>query len=109
MGHLITVSQPDFGPYEFAAVQAVLASYWVVDNVSDGAHAFGCNFRGKKEFSRPVPVTEELAKELISLPLHTRLSASQVDQISGPVKRFLRHSRPPAARRKPLRLKGAVS
>jgi len=62
-----------------------------------------------KEFSRPLPVTERLAKELISLPLHTRLSADQVDEIAATVGGFLRRGRPPAARRKPHRLKGALS
>jgi perosamine synthetase len=42
-----------------------------------------------KKFSRSLPVTEQLADELISLPLHTRLASGDVQYIVGKVSGFL--------------------
>jgi perosamine synthetase len=64
--------------------------------------------RAFREFTRPLPVTEELADQIISLPLHTRLSADQVRQITVRVSDFLRHARPALRRRKTRPLAGAV-
>ncbi|MFO1513804.1 MAG: DegT/DnrJ/EryC1/StrS family aminotransferase [Verrucomicrobiota bacterium] len=47
-----------------------------------------------RDFARPLPVTEQLAAEVISLPLHTRLSPDQVEHIVAEVSRFLKHARP---------------
>jgi perosamine synthetase len=42
-----------------------------------------------KKFSRPLPVTEQLADELISLPLHTRLASGEVQYIIEKLSDFL--------------------
>ncbi len=64
--------------------------------------------RAFREFTRPLPVTEELAGQIISLPLHTRLNADQVRQITTRVCDFLRHVRPVVRRRKMRALAGAI-
>ncbi len=43
-----------------------------------------------KEFTRPMPVTEELVGQVISLPLHTQMSLDQVESIASRVGAFLR-------------------
>ena len=43
-------------------------------------------------FARPLPVTEQLAGEVISLPLHTRLTAVQVARIIAATIRFLKNA-----------------
>ena len=53
-----------------------------------------------KEFTRPLPVTEKLADELLSLPLHTRLEAGQIEYVISKVSHFLNHARPVKRRRK---------
>lgn len=45
-------------------------------------------------FSRPLPVTEQLASEVISLPLHTRLSEAQVGHIIAETRQFLQNAKP---------------
>ncbi len=62
-----------------------------------------------KEFACSLPVTEELAGELISLPLHTRLDVAQVDEIVARVCEFLRGVQPHAVRRRAQLLKGALA
>lgn len=44
------------------------------------------------EFKRSLPVTEELANQVISLPLHTRLQPDQVGRVIGAVRRFLKRA-----------------
>jgi len=46
------------------------------------------------DFARPLPVTEQVAAEVISLPLHTRLSPAQVEHIIAEVSRFLKRADP---------------
>jgi perosamine synthetase len=53
-----------------------------------------------QEFKRPMPVTEQLSEELISLPLHTRLNPGQVDAIAGAITGFFRQGRSRALRGK---------
>jgi dTDP-4-amino-4,6-dideoxygalactose transaminase len=62
-----------------------------------------------KKFARALPVTEELAGELISLPLHTRLDLAQVDEIVAKIREFLRGTQPCPVRRKAQLLKGALA
>ncbi len=45
-------------------------------------------------FARSLPVTEQLAAEVISLPLHTRLTPAQIEHIIAAVSRFLKHAKP---------------
>ena len=45
-------------------------------------------------FARSLPVTEQLAAEVISLPLHTRLSPAQVEHIIAEISRFLKRAEP---------------
>ena len=45
-------------------------------------------------FTRPLPVTEQLAAEVITLPLHTRLSPVQVERIVAEVSHFLNRAEP---------------
>ncbi len=47
-----------------------------------------------KKYTRSLPVTEMLADEVLSLPLHTRLDAGQIEHIISRVSRFLRRARP---------------
>lgn len=47
-----------------------------------------------RDFARPLPVTEQLAAEVISLPLHTRLRPDQVEHVAAEASRFLKHARP---------------
>jgi perosamine synthetase len=53
-----------------------------------------------KKFKRSLPVTERLADEIISLPLHTRLRADQIEQVISKVGHFLRGALPAKHRRK---------
>ena len=62
-----------------------------------------------REFTRSLPVTEELADQIISLPLHTRLDPGQIEYIISKVANFLRPARPPTRRRKGRELKGATA
>lgn len=62
-----------------------------------------------KKFSCPLPVTEQLAGELISLPLHTRLAPDEVQYIIEKVSAFLRRPDAAAPRRKKRELKGFIS
>jgi len=43
-------------------------------------------------FARPMPVTEQLASEVISLPLHTRLTNAQLERIIAEVSHFLKNA-----------------
>jgi perosamine synthetase len=61
-----------------------------------------------REFTRPLSVTEKLADQVISLPLHTRLDAGQIEHVITKVSHFLRSARPPIRRRKMRELKGAI-
>jgi perosamine synthetase len=61
------------------------------------------------EFKRPLPVTEKLADEIISLPLHTRLDSSQIEHVITKVSNFLRHARPTGYRRKLHALNGTIT
>jgi dTDP-4-amino-4,6-dideoxygalactose transaminase len=47
-----------------------------------------------RAFARPLPVTEELAGQILSLPLHTRLTAGQFEHVINKVTYFLRQARP---------------
>ncbi len=60
------------------------------------------------EFTRRLPVTEKLADQIISLPLHTQLDFGQIEQVITKVSRFLRHARPAARRRNLRGLNGAT-
>jgi perosamine synthetase len=61
-----------------------------------------------KEFRRCLPVTEKLAGQIISLPLHTRLDSGQIGHVIAKVSNFLRNARPAARRRKVRELNGAI-
>jgi hypothetical protein len=50
-----------------------------------------------------------LADQIISLPLHTRLAAGQIEQVITKVSQFLRSARPAVRRGKLRELNGAIS
>ncbi len=60
------------------------------------------------EFNRPLPVTEELAGQVISLPLHTRLDSSQIERVIAGVTNFLRQAHAGAPRQPTRVLEGAA-
>ena len=62
-----------------------------------------------RKFTRALPVTEKLADEIISLPLHTQLDSSQIGQVIAKVSDFLRHANPAAHCRKKRELNRASS
>ena len=62
-----------------------------------------------RKFTRTMPVTEKLADQIISLPLHTRLDAGQIEKVIFHVSHFLQSARPAARRSKTRELNGATA
>ncbi len=62
-----------------------------------------------RKFARPLPATEKLADQVISLPLHTQLDSGQVERVIARVSYFLRHARPVARRRKTREWNGVAA
>ena len=80
------------------------------NGVSCGVHYFPNHLQPAfKKFSRPLPVTEQLADELISLPLHTRLAVREVKYIIEKTSNFLRHADAGASRGRKRKKKEAIS
>ena len=71
------------------------------DGIVCGVHYFPNHQQPAfQKYARPLPVTEKLADEIISLPLHTRLDASQVGRIISKVSQFLKRAHAVLSRRK---------
>lgn len=62
-----------------------------------------------RKFACSLPVTEKLADQIISLPLHTQLDSNQVEWVIARVSHFLRHARPVARRRKTREWNGVAA
>jgi perosamine synthetase len=60
------------------------------------------------KFARSLPITEKLAGQIISLPLHTQLDSGQIEHVIAKVSHFLRRAGPAARCRKIHELNGRV-
>ena len=91
---MILVSQPDFGPAESAAAQAVIESQWVgMGPQNEKFETALANCLGVRHVVATNSCTAALHL-VMALPLHTQLSPVQIERIAAEVSRFLKHAGP---------------